>query len=268
MYLSLRNSVSLFNVTLNVFNMSSNPKTANLQIDYSDLINTFVIPTVCFFGMITSLINIIVFQMKNMNDVTYRYLTTNSICNFFYLTHCFFIFLPRCGMYCSFAFTIVPQYFLYLFYNYIKGIFAISSIIIQIIVSLYRYFLIINRSFYAEILSKKFYLIIAFIFSFSTIFYLPNLLVKDFKTSSSSLNLTKNSTILMLSYSVVTNNFGKSDTGKSLLTMVQVVRAFVGLIILILVNIMSLIEFKKHTKKKLKLIASNNSVGSGLSNLF
>lgn len=106
--------------------------------------STFIIPSICLFGILMSCLNITIFLDPKLKDTTYKYLLVNSFSNFFYLFNCFFYFVPNCSFYCSFSNTYAAQFYYYLFYNYLKGIAAVLCVLIQLIVSIQRYYLITN----------------------------------------------------------------------------------------------------------------------------
>ena len=106
--------------------------------NYIDISITFIVPVICAYGISTNILNIIIFSKKSLKDIIFKYYRINAISNICYLSIVFFLFVARCGTYCNFSATFEAQLYLYVFYTYIKGIFAILSICIQITVSTYR----------------------------------------------------------------------------------------------------------------------------------
>jgi len=76
-----------------------------------DFINTFIIPSICFFGLVTNLVNIKVFLNKELKDIAFRYYLVNGFSNLFYLSICFFFLLLNVvsivswAVFCQFKFT-------------------------------------------------------------------------------------------------------------------------------------------------------------------
>ena len=208
-----------------------------------DIANTYMVPAISFFGMITNIMTIIVFSHAEFNDLIYKYLYVNAFSNFVYLLICFFLFAPRCGQLCDFSTTRITQYYYFIFYTYLKGIPAILSINIQITVSLYKYVQITNKTFFKF---KYFKLTIVILILFSAVFYLPILLTKSLKVviKPTSNNLT------ITTYSMIANDFGNSMIGKLLIIIVSVIRGFVSLIILTIINVLTKFEFSKFLKRK------------------
>ena len=136
-----------------------------------EFINTFIIPSICFLGLITNLINIKVFLNKELKDIAFKYYLVNGFSNLFYLSICFFFFTFKCGQYCQLSSTLATQVYQWVFYRYIKGIFALTTIFIQITLGLYRLFIVTNRN--CDIFKR--YKLFCFIFSLISAFiYLPN----------------------------------------------------------------------------------------------
>ena len=99
---------------------------------------------------------------------------------------------------------------------------------------------------------------IAFLIILSAVFYLPILLTKSIKvTKTTSSNQTS------YTYSMITNDFGNSTTGKILIIIVSVLRGFISLIILAVINIFTKIEFNKFLLRKQR-ISSQEEVESKL----
>ena len=134
---------NLSNQTILQNSLSSTSQVDNIV----SFLYTFVIPVICAFGISTNIVNIIVFSNKELSDITYKYLRANALSNAFYLINCFFIFMARCGIYCQFDKTYYTALYKYLFYDYLKGIAAIFSITIQVIVSILRLMIVTNKKF-------------------------------------------------------------------------------------------------------------------------
>lgn len=208
-----------------------------------DIGNTYIVPVICFFGIITNIFCIIVFSHAEFQDLIYKYLYVNSISNFIYLLCCFFLFAPRCGALCDFNSTMITQYYYYIVYTYLKGIPAILTINIQIIVSLYKYIQITNKTTFL-FKFEYFKLKILFLTVLSALFYLPILLTKTIKVTQTN------------SYSMISNDFGNGNVGKILIILITILRGFVSLFILIVINVLTKLEFNKFLEKKQRVIAN------------
>lgn len=218
-----------------------------------DFCNTFAISTICFFGIVTNTINIIVFLSKELKHVVFKYYLVMALSNFIYLSISFFFFSAKCGIYCDLTSTYATQLYLYIFYRYIKGIFAILSICIEITVALYRLFIVTNRDVSRFVHYKS---LIAILFIFSAIFYSPNIFTQQLLITQT--NVTTNVTIgannslsthLVYKYSATSNDFGKSELGKWIVIVtVTILRGFVALIAISIIDILTLIKFRTHLR--------------------
>ncbi len=216
--------------------------------NFIDFCITFIVPVICFFGMTTNVINYVVFSNRNLMDIVFRYYRANAVSNFLYLINCFFLFAARCGIYCNFSSTYAAQFYLYLPYTYIKGIFAIFSICIQILVTFYRFLIVTNRN--TSPIKKHFWLIISVLLIFSAIFYSPVIFTKEIKEKITNKTNKVNGTVvgftLTYSYSNVNNFIGNSDFGKWLIIFVVTIsRSFIALGTLFTIDILTIYKLKK-----------------------
>ena len=185
----MNNTTSLSNIT----SATSTTTISDVDQFFSDFVDfciTFIIPIICSYGIIANVLNIIVFSHSEFKDLAYRYLYVNAYLNIIYLAHCFFLFVGRCGIYCTFSSTLAANIYMNYFYNYLKGIPVMSTVFLQILVALYRYLVITNR---ISNQLKYFKRTICIIVVLSTVFYLPILLTKKIKetiTPKSAGNVT------------------------------------------------------------------------------
>jgi hypothetical protein len=206
--------------------------------NFIDLSITFIVPIECTYGIITNIINIIIFSKKSLKDIIFKYYRINAISNICYLSIVFFLFAARCGIYCKFSNTYPAQLYLYVFYTYVKGIFAILSICIQITVSIYRLFIVSNNN--TDFLKRKLNIIIIIMIIFSAVFYSPILFTKTLQARAK--NISSNNTIY--TYSMVNNYIGNINIGKGLIIMVTVTRGFIALALIIIIDFATLIKIK------------------------
>ncbi|CAF0944230.1 unnamed protein product [Brachionus calyciflorus] len=211
-------------------------------IEQIDFIYTFVIPSICFYGLVTNLINLFIFSNRQLSNIIYKYLIIYTVSNLYYFIISFLIFLPRCGVYCTFSQTYLPQYYLYLFYNYLKNISSYFNIFIQILVSFQRLAFVLNLKWYN--LNHVIIITISLII-LSTLLNLPLLLTKEIKIG--------------LVYSVVLNDFGKSLIGKWLVIIVSILKGFVLITIILVINLITMYKLKHrmNIKKAIKYMRNN-----------
>ena len=218
-----------------------------------DLGHTFILPLICLYGIVTSIINIKIFLNKQLKDITFKYYLTNSFSNLFYFSICFFIFAPKCGVYCTLRNNLATQIFLWVFYRYIKGIFACVSICIQITVSFYRYCIVINKN----VDQFKRYKMLVFIFTlFSAIFYSPHFFTQQVNIIKINITSLENDTTVIkpsYKYTQTVSYIGKTEIGKWLVIIASVIRGFISLIIMATIDIFMLIKIRSQIKKSSEL---------------
>ena len=210
-----------------------------------DFINTFIIPSICFFGLVTNLVNIKVFLNKELKDIAFRYYLVNGFSNLFYLSICFFFFTFKCGQYCQLGSLLSVQVYLWVFYRYIKGIFALSTIFIQITLSLYRLFIVTNRN--CEIF-KRYKLICFIFFMVSAFIYTPNFYTQTIITTK--VNVTSSSSFKTIEkYTQTVSSIGKTDIGKWTVIAVTIWRGFISLVIMVIIDICTVYRMRKQLKQ-------------------
>jgi hypothetical protein len=228
-------------------NSATNPW--NIAIDTG---NTFILPSICFYGIVTNLINIKLFFSKNIKDIAFKYYLINGFSNLFYLILCFFVFSFRCGIFCQssqLSASLATKVFSWVFYTYIKGIFVFTSIFIQITLGIYRLFIVTNRN---SDIFKRYKLICFIFFIVSAVIYTPNLYSQTILTSQVNVTQTKvngsSSYILTNIYTQTTSYIGKSDFGKWSIITVTILRGYVSLSIMMVIDVYTFVKLKNQIK--------------------
>ena len=222
--------------------------------NFIDFCTTFIVPIICAYGVVANILNYLVFSNRELKDITFKYYLINAVSNSIYLLICFFLFVARCGVYCSFASTYSAQFYLLYIYTYFKGIFAILTICNQIIVSIYRLLIVINKP---TQLFNNYKIIVFVLLIFSAIFYSPLLFTKFINESITNVTTVINGTIkskITQRYSNVNNFIGNSDVGKWLIIFViTIMRGFFSLAVILMLGIVTLIKLNQHIKNVEKL---------------
>ena len=95
----------------------------NLTVRFADYTNVYLMPTICGFGIITSLICIIVSVKRDeSNAKLFNYIAINSSTDFLFLWTQFFIVLFRCGTLCPYGNTYgwkVYEIYIFLYGGYV-----------------------------------------------------------------------------------------------------------------------------------------------------
>ena len=221
----------------------------NIAIDVG---NTFILPSICFYGIVTNIINIRIFLSKDIKDVTFKYYLRNAFSNLFYLILCFFIFSFRCGIFCQssqLSATLATRVYSWVFYTYFKGIFVFTTIFIQITLGIYRLCIVTNRN---SDIFKRYNLICFIYFLISAVIYTPNLYTQTILTSQ--VNVTQSEVNGSKSYIVTdiytqTRSFiGKSEFGKWSIITVTILRCYVSLSIMMVIDVYTFAKLKKQIK--------------------
>ena len=120
--------IGFLNETLNLVNTTLSPvvdeqsqSTKNIIYAYG-FFYTFIVPFICLFGIITNILNIIVFSNNKLKDESYKYLKMNAFSNMFYLSFIVIAFVKRCTNFCDYETTLFANVYYWAFYFYLKGI--------------------------------------------------------------------------------------------------------------------------------------------------
>lgn len=112
----------------------------NRFVDYS---NVFILPIICYFGIFTSFICLLV-TFKNNEDSskpnakTLDYIFINSSIDFIFLVLQSFLFIIRCGALCPHGYTYTAKIYEYYIYLYVGYILVSSQVFLNIYVSFDR----------------------------------------------------------------------------------------------------------------------------------
>lgn len=101
---------------------TANPFPNTAEYTYAfDFFFAYLVAPICFFGVVTNLLNFIVFSNSELEQDTYKYLKMNAFSNLIYLLICGLVFTKRCGQFCELDKTYLTQVYYWIFYIYIKG---------------------------------------------------------------------------------------------------------------------------------------------------
>ena len=133
------------------------------------IIWTFIIPSICTFSFMTNILNIIVSKKMIPINKFYNLIYIKSIVNSVYLFSLIFVFMTRCDRFCPTLKNsyISKLYKLYILYYFTSSL-ALLDLIIELAISLKRYFYLNNRNCftYHNLCCKKFKLQILIMYSF------------------------------------------------------------------------------------------------------
>lgn len=228
------------NATTIINNQSS--YLSNSYLNNECLLKLTPLPLICIFGSITNILSIIVFSNPKMKDVSFKYMLAASFGDLIYLlllTYNYTVFCPNFINTYKFG----QQIYIIIVKQYLTSCLAIFTIVIGLILSIQRYFILSNNKRSYLFKSYKWIILIVFIISF--IFYVPVLFQNNIlaKINNQSDNIE---------YSLIETEFGKSSIGNYLLIILSLIRIFLGIILLSFINLINAIIFRKRFENRLK----------------
>lgn len=248
------NYISIVNFYLYIFIKSSfflfkiNPKPKMSHIEtIKDVYWTFILPLICFYSIITSLINLIVFATLKSKNIIYKIMLYNSLSDIAYLLSVIFVFVIRCGQFCpelkdSYMAKIYHQYI----FMYLANSLGLFGVLIEILISVQRIFILTNRTFMNA--SKTNVCLIVFLI-FSFLFCMPQLFAFELKRMTSA-----NTTRIIYTRENITPNM--SFLFRHLFGIQHAFRLILIVCLIFTLNYLTYYLFKKQAKKKRQLKAN------------
>lgn len=112
----------------------------SLTIHTFDFFNVYVLPSICLFGIFTSIICVMVtFKRDESNAKTFDYIFLNSAIDLVFLIIESFLFIIRCGSLCPYGFSYSSKFYEIYFYLYVGYILVTSQVLLNIYVAYDRY---------------------------------------------------------------------------------------------------------------------------------
>ena len=217
-------------------------------------------PIICLFGMITNILNIIIFLNSQMKDSSFKYMLAISISDLFYLSILSYQFIGYCDE-CSFNRNYLLQIYTFVFDQYLSRCLAIFNILAEIFLSIQRYTVLINRQYLRQTTHK--WLIIS-LFVISLLFYMPLLFFKQIIEIKNSLNFTSDVSGSSLQY----NQLGESYIGEIIPIILTSIRIFLGTFILTAINILNATELRRRFNHSISTETNSSKLFLNLSNFF
>lgn len=116
----------------------------NLTTRFFDYSNVYVLPSICIFGLATSLISIIVAVKRddrepstkaNSNKKSFDYILLNSIIDFLFLLIELFVVVVRCGVLCPYGNKYGSKVYEIYIYLYVGYVLATSQLLLSIYIA-------------------------------------------------------------------------------------------------------------------------------------
>jgi hypothetical protein len=226
-----------------------------------------LLPLICIFGVITNLLNIMVFMSSALKDRSFKYMLANSISGIVYLG-CFlidyYVFVNDNGDDVATK-SFSAQLFLLLVDDYFTSCCAFFCILNDVFLSLERFIIVTNKRHYIKVSCG---LILFIDFIASLLFYSPLFLLKsivvEVETDSSYHDqknqlMSKNFSISLPSSSLNTvrfiyatrpSMFSKSTLGKAIPAIISFFRIFLAIFFLSAINVVTAVKLKSFLSKR------------------
>lgn len=210
----------------------------------------FVACSIAIVGFLLTAINIAVFIRLRDKDPIYKFLLLASVLDLLYLGFLAITNLFNCGTPCaSINSTLLAKLYILLIDDYLSSSIAFNNVLVEIFLSLQRLYIIMNKRFWVD--ERRFKSVVIALALFALAFYYPVIFLKRIIVRSSSSNEHANDVV----YAFVSTEFGKSEVGKAVPSILSGIRIFLATICLFVINAITFIMFKKHLRKKQRLVA-------------
>lgn len=246
------------NFSLPIYFTKSN--LTSLYVDYS---NVVLLPSICFFGILTSIACILgSYKRDESNSMAVCYIFINSLIDLLFLVIQFFLVIIRCGTLCPYGYTYASKIYELYVYLYIGYVLVNSQAIFNIYISYDRLKMFsANRE---TLIAKKLYFTYAVCVLIAAIANMPLYLmtreIVPFGVYVSTPNSTHSFEVL---YGRIFRKQFQSEIWQNLLTASVVLKNPLVLIIYCVLNIFILIKFEKFFRKR-KTLFRNRVVPSKL----
>jgi len=206
----------------------------------------------CIFGVLTNSLNAVVFIHPKMKDISFKYLLIISLSEIFYLgiesmkpiNDC-----DECKINKYFSYQIYYVYFT----DYLSRGIALFIILCEILLSIQRYMVLLNKEFLKP---NSLYYFVLGLFLISGAIYLPIAFRKRIVLIENS-NTSNISSVQ--GYKHELNEFGQSSTGKTMFVVITLMRASLGSVVIFSLNILIWYEYNKR-KRRQEIIQINNNL--------
>ena len=197
----------------------------------------FIFSGLSLTGTVTSFVNTMLFFKLRLKDNVYIYYLISSIVDFSYMFIISFDVLLNCGTPCDLLkgcnlgkiiYTIVLD-------DYLTSCLAIYNLIVELFITIQRYFLISKQK---SLQNQKPFNLMLLISIVSLVYYSPVLFLKKIIYSDS------------IGYQLVYTNLGNSNAGRIIPIFLSIIRLFIGSCLLLIINIFTVIKFKVYLKEK------------------
>ena len=242
---------------MNNFNLTIFNSTASLSSRLIDVIYFFFIP-------ISALLGIVIFKAmtfcvlsiilkKNKPDFIYYYLLTFEISDSIIGIILCFIGLFECGSYCSLSYNYITKLFELIFFTYGANVALQFQTFLEIALALKRIEIFSSNK---KVTNTNFKKKVFFLFILSMVVTSPVLLFNRNIIPIGILINSQNKEEIL--YSIKKTDWSQIEIWKIILLIIDLIRGFLMYILLLVINIIVVIKFKKYVKNKISIQANVN----------
>jgi hypothetical protein len=226
-------------------NRSLNSTPIILKNDSELLLPFIAFPILSIFGLLSNMINIIVFVHPKMKDISFKYLLAISISHLFYCAFSIYSNVLYCEA-CLCNKTYSSQFYKLLVNYYFTNCLAIFGHLCELFISMHRYLQLKNLK-YLDRIPVKLNIFILFIFSF--FIYMREILAYNILQTQIFLN----GTLIDVAYSLTNTEFGNTSAANIIPIVIALIKIFISTVLIAVINIGIVYEFHKRFNKRIQL---------------
>lgn len=237
----------------------------SLSVPIQDIVNTYVLASISVLGSITNIMSLCVLikcYVKTRGKM-YAFLILASLANFTKMSTSIPLCIFRCGTLCSTGYNYyskIYELYIYLFVGNSAKVYVILVYISSSLDRLISFSPELMRK-YERVVSLRLVFIFWFIVSFAVNY--PDYILTRNVTEIGRLvavNGTNNGTQQFQSlFSVTSNSIGQTSSMRLILYVLNVLRRFAILVVLLVINLAVCVKFTRHLKNKRRIAVRSNS---------
>ncbi|RNA36356.1 hypothetical protein BpHYR1_007041 [Brachionus plicatilis] len=235
-----------------------------------DLVNIYVLPSVCLLGIILNFLSIIILVRLRFKTELYKFMLSISVSDFLFLLMSIFLVVFRCGRFCPYGYTYISKLYELYFYLYLGNVLLMFVLLVNLLICYNRIRSFSSRSLRAE--ATTFRVKILLVILVTTLANIPNYAMTRYVKKIGIIRPGANGTSKrwqheMDVYSVEPLDFSLIEWVKVVLFVINLARGFILMIILFLLNLIIAIKLRHYIKARIikfgvsieKSSLSNNS---------
>ena len=250
------------NFSLPIYYTKSN--LTSLFVDYS---NVVLLPSICFFGILTSIACILgSYKRDESNSTALCYILINSITDLLFLLIEFFVVIIRCGNLCPLGYTYFSKFYEIYAFLYIGYVLANSQVFFNIYISYDRL-----KMFSAKrdpLTQKKLYYVLAICTLIAVIANLPPYAIAKEVVALGIYFPDPNSTDYEILYIRSIREDFQSITWQNVLTAIVTIKDPFMFLVYCFVNVLVCIRFNQFLHKRKSLVSKRTVTSSKWSFIY